>query len=151
MDFSDVIAADRILCGTKVRSKKHAMQIISALLAEGPTRMTAPEILASLNTTDPSHPVDKLGNGVALRHGRDKQLVRPIAAMIILAAPVDFGEADNSTDIVFAMMVGTDEDATTLNTVKELLSEPETVDLLKESESADGAFDLMSARLEPCD
>jgi mannitol/fructose-specific phosphotransferase system IIA component (Ntr-type) len=150
MDASDIIAADRILCDMKVRSKRHALQIISALLAEGPTRLTAPEILASLCSPRSSRSNTGAANGVVVRHGRDKQLIQPIAAMIILVSPVDFGTEGNDADIVFAIMADSDEDAATLNSVNEMLSGTATPNLLRRAGSAQSALDIMSARLGIC-
>lgn len=104
MIFSTLLEPGRVLCNVEGRSKKHALDILSELLASAGD-LDQTEIFSSLIARE------KLGctaieNGIAIPHGRLEDLDRSIGAFLKLSRPVDFDTPGGEpVDLIFGLVV----------------------------------------------
>ena len=104
MIFSTLLEPGRVLCNVEGRSKKHALDILSELLASA-SDLDQTEIFSSLIARE------KLGctgieNGIAIPHGRLEDIDRSIGAFLKLSRPVDFDTPGGEpVDLIFGLVV----------------------------------------------
>jgi PTS system nitrogen regulatory IIA component len=129
--FADLLTPGRVLCNVEARSKKHAFEIVSELLASADHGIGASEIFDSLIQRERLGGTG-LGHGVALPHGRAHNLTKTIAAVLSLREPLPFDAPDEKdVHIVFAMLVpeeANDEHLENLSRVARRLLEPGFID-----------------------
>jgi PTS system nitrogen regulatory IIA component len=101
---SAFIDAQRIRCRADASSRKHALEQLSQLLADGPSGFSAAEIFSSLNQRERLGSTC-LGNGVALPHCRLPNLTAPVAALLLLNEPVDFDGEDSDVRVVLGVLL----------------------------------------------
>lgn len=105
MNLRDLIKPECIACDVQVRSKKHCLEVLSELLAGGEQETSSERIFANLIERE------RLGStclarGIAFPHCRVRGIQSSHAAVIKLAAPVEFDASDGEmVDLVFGMMV----------------------------------------------
>lgn len=105
MILRDLIKPECVACNVQVRSKKHCLEVLSELLAGAEQETPSERIFAKLIERE------RLGNtclarGIAFPHCRVSGIQDSYAAVIKLAAPVEFDAADGEmVDLVFGMMV----------------------------------------------
>jgi len=149
MKMSELISPERILCDIDAHSKEHALRILAALLAEGPTHMTPSAILSSLNghaRSDGFNPA----NGAAIPVGRDPNLPRTIAGLITLTRPVKFNQEQPDVDILFGALMTDDDQESSIEPMNELLSQPDVLELLRNTSSPDDIYKILTSRLGLC-
>ena len=147
MEITETINADRVLCGVTARSKKHALEILSTLLAAGPTRQTAAEIFAGLNSRERLGSTS-LGNGAAIPHCRDTGLEDATAALLILAVPVDFDTAeDEGVDVILGVLLPKAEARRDLDALTRVLSERDCIAMLRRADAPDTVCSILATRL----
>jgi len=101
---SAFIDAQRVRCRADASSRKHALEQLSQLLADGPSGLSAAEIFSSLNQRERLGSTC-LGNGVALPHCRLPNLTAPVAALLLLNEPVDFDGEDSDVRVVLGVLL----------------------------------------------
>lgn len=142
------IQPERILCRVEARSKKHALEVLSALLAAGGTARTAPEIFAGLTERERLGSTS-LGNGAAVPHSKDEAVGEPITALITLATPVDFDTSDaQAIDVLFGMLLPNGETSVDLGAVTEALRQPDCLLQLRRARSPAAVCEILAARLQ---
>ena len=147
MEITETINAERVLCGVAARSKKHALEILSTLLASGPTQLTAPEIFAGLNSREKLGSTS-LGNGAAIPHCRDTGLEEATAALMVLAAPVEFDTAeDEGVDVILGVLLPPAEAREDLDALAQALSARDCVTMLRRANAPDTACTILATRL----
>lgn len=104
MTFASLLKPGRVLSNVEARSKKHALDILSELLASA-ADLDQGDIFQSLISRE------KLGctaieNGIAIPHGRLEELEAPVGAFLKLSRPVDFDMPDREpVDLIFGLLV----------------------------------------------
>ena len=101
-----LVHANNIRCHDKrATSKKRLLQHLSQLLAHNSYHISSHDILQALIARERLGSTD-LGRGIAVPHARINDLNHTIAAMITLAAPIDYNTADKQpVDIVYGLLV----------------------------------------------
>jgi PTS system nitrogen regulatory IIA component len=108
MDVAKLLNPHSVVCNAPVRSKKHALDLISQLLASAVKTVSASEIFAVLVTRERLG-CTALGDAVAIPHGRLAGLDRNFGAFIKLAEPIDFDSPDGEpVDLIFGLLVPED-------------------------------------------
>ena len=145
---TQAIQPERILCRVEARSKKHALEVLSALLAAGSTARSAPEIFAGLTERERLGSTS-LGNGAAVPHSKDEGVGAPITALITLATPVDFDTSDEQAiDVVAGMLLPNGGVSSELGAVAEALRQPDCLMQLRRARSPEAVCEILAARLQ---
>jgi PTS system nitrogen regulatory IIA component len=108
MDVATILNRDSVACAPQVRSKKHALDLLSQLLAKAAKTVGASEVFAVLVTRERLG-CTALGEAVAIPHGRVPGIDRNVGAFIKLAEPIDFDSPDGEpVDLIFGLLVPED-------------------------------------------
>src|SRR5690606_40576648 len=105
MSFRALLEPGRVLANVEARSKKHALDILSELLASASDDLDQGEIFQSVIGRE------KLGctaieDGIAIPHGRLEGLERSVGAFLRLTRPIDFDAPDGQpVDLMFGLLV----------------------------------------------
>ena len=152
MILRDLIKPECIACNVQVRSKKHCLEVLSELLAGAEQATPSERVFANLVERE------RLGNtclapGIAFPHCRVSGIQGSHAAVIKLAAPVEFDASDGEmVDLVFGMMVPEVVDAghhESIEQVAGLLSNREWCARLRAARDSDELYQrLLSATQE---
>jgi len=147
MKISDLITIDRISCDNSAKSKKKALEALSALLATDSSNISEEEIFESLINRERLGSTG-LGHGVALPHARLPGREKATAAFIKLQQAVDFDAIDNQpTDLLFCLLVPdhfTDEHLEILAQLAKTFSDTVFCEELRNSDSAEKLLDLLT-------
>lgn len=107
IEINDLLSEERILCKCELKSKKRSLQTLAELLSADldSEEVSEMDILDALINRERLGSTG-LGHGVALPHGRIKNLESPMAAMITLKEGVDFeGPDDQGVDLMVGLIV----------------------------------------------
>lgn len=105
IDTTELLAPERVRCNEPVQSKKRALELGAALLADAVPGMSRMDIFEALNARERLGSTG-LGHGVALPHARVGGTDRAVAACMTLAEPIDFDAPDRErVDILFILLV----------------------------------------------
>lgn len=105
MEITDLITLDNIICDSNAKSKKKALEALSALLVSESSDTSEEEIFESLINRERLGSTS-LGHGVALPHARLPRRQTAIGAFIKLQQAIDFDAIDNQpTDLLFCLLV----------------------------------------------
>ncbi len=146
--FEELIKPDRVACNVQARSKKHCLEILSELLAGAEQEIASEQVFASLVERE------RLGStclarGIAFPHCRVSGIEAERAAVVKLAAPVEFDAADGEmVDLVFGLMVPEALDAAhraTVEQVARLLADREWCARLRASRDTDELYRRLQA------
>ena len=139
MEIADLITAEQILCGVAVSSKKKLLETLSDLLSKTNAGLAEPEIFSGLVSREKLGSTG-LGHGVAIPHGRFKNLSETVAVFVKLNEAVDFDAVDGEpVDLVFALMVpdeSTEEHLQLLAALAEMFADAEIRNKLRQAVSA---------------
>lgn len=126
MKLTEIVAADRVISGMAVTSKKKALEELSNLLAAGAANLSSHEVFNSLTGREKLGSTG-LGHGVAIPHGRVTGIDSSVGAFMKLKQPVDYDAHDgNPVDLVFGLLVphnATDAHLKHLAAVAEMFSD----------------------------
>jgi PTS system nitrogen regulatory IIA component len=127
MRFSELLSAERTACGVQVASKKRALEKLAELMASATAEVSPGEAFDCLIARERLGSTG-LGHGVALPHGRLKQLERPVGAFLRLGAGVEYDAVDQEpVDLLFGLLLpdaATDENLKILARLAEVFSDP---------------------------
>lgn len=141
-----ILDPERVLCDVPVRSKKHALDILSDTLSNGE------EVLQKLTILDCLISRERLGStaigrAVAIPHARIDKLSNLRAAFIRLAEPVDFEAADGKpVRFLFGLLVPAGEEEKHLRllaTISQMLSADLFRKSLDDAADADELYDTL--------
>jgi PTS system nitrogen regulatory IIA component len=146
MPLSQVLSAESIVPSLKASSKKQALQLLSEKAAKL-TGMTEREIFQTLVDREKLGSTG-VGGGVAIPHGKLKQIDQIYGFFARLARPVDFEAIDDQpVDLIFLLLAPEDAGADHLKTlarVARALREPELVDRLRETSDARTLLEILT-------
>lgn len=146
MAIKNLVTPERVLCNVSARSKKHVLDIISELLAGTDMDLTQTEVIDCLVQRERLGSTC-LGQGAAIPHGRLEALASIQGVFLRLTEALDFDANDGlPVDLVFGMLVPADcGDAylDDLSIITEMLSSPDTRDLLRKAASSRALYDLL--------
>ncbi|MFT5425213.1 MAG: PTS system nitrogen regulatory IIA component [Gammaproteobacteria bacterium] len=147
MQISEILAADSILCGQTLTSKKTALEELSKLLANTDPSLGYIEVFDCLLAREKLGSTG-LGNGIAIPHGRLKGGKKTIAAFIQLQYGIDFDAVDGApVDLLFALLVpedSTEEHLQTLSHLAEMFSNSATLEQLRLGSSAKEMYEILT-------
>lgn len=139
MQLTDLLAPERICCGSRAGSKKRVLEQISGLIAESQEALEKNEVFDSLLSRERLGSTG-LGHGVAIPHGRIKGSDKAIGALVTLEHGIDFDAMDNQdVDLLFAVLVpenATDEHLQILAKLAEMFSDAELLERMRKAEDA---------------
>jgi PTS system nitrogen regulatory IIA component len=148
MDVARILDPDAVRCAADVRSKKHALDILSEMLAAAAGKSDAGEVLNGLASRERLGST-ALGDSVAMPHARLPGLTRPVAAFLRLAAGVDFDSPDGKpVDLLFGLLVPWGSSNQELKELRELakkLRDPGLQQRLRAAEDAQTLHRLLCA------
>lgn len=147
MQITDLITVERIACGVPAAGKKHALDLLSELLASGLHSLTAGELCTGLIEREILGSTG-LGRGVAIPHGRLKECPQAIGAFLKLNQGVEFDAPDRQpVDLLFALIVPeqcTDEHLEILALLAGLFSDKALCQALRSATHAGKVFGLLT-------
>ena len=146
MDIRDLIEPDRVLSNVEARSKKHALEILSELLAKTGQDLTNAEVFDSLISRERLG-CTALGKGVAIPHGRLRNIPGNIGAFLKLSVPVPFDAPDGEpVDLIFGLLVPEDcgnDHLDDLAEITKMFSEIDLRETLRQASSSSTSYDLL--------
>lgn len=105
MQVSEFIQSDRVLCDVEASSKKRAFEALSQLISKNCEGISANDVFDSLIAREKLGGTG-LGYGVAIPHGRLKNINSTRGAFIKLKSGIDFDAIDKKpVDLMFALLV----------------------------------------------
>lgn len=147
MDIASIIEPSRVLRNVDARSKKHALDILSEMIAGADEGLSQGQVFDSLICRE------KVGctampGGVAIPHGCIDGLDRIIGAFVKLGEPVDYDTPDGGpVDLMFAVVMpdtpGTDRKAC-LKDIASMFTEPEFLRRLRGAKSSRTLYDMIT-------
>ena len=140
MQVSEFIQTDRVLCDVEASSKKRAFETLSELISKNCEGISANEVFDSLIAREKLGGTG-LGYGVAIPHGRLKNIDSTLGAFIKLKSGIDFDSVDKKpVDLMFALLVpenAEEEHLQTLALLANMLNDEKIRDNLRHANSAD--------------
>ncbi|MEO5703088.1 MAG: PTS IIA-like nitrogen regulatory protein PtsN [Gammaproteobacteria bacterium] len=147
MKIGDLITPERISHGVKAASRKRVLEQLSCIIAAAQPQITQKDVFESLVARERLGGTG-LGRGLALPHGRLKNLEKPLGAFVQLVSGVDFDANDKQpVDLLFALLVpekSTDEHLQILATLAQMFSDRQLREQLRMAESSNALFDLLT-------
>lgn len=148
MKLSDLVLPGRVLCNVEARSKKHAFEILSQVIADGDIVLDKNEVFASLFSRERLGSTG-LGEGVALPHGRFADIEESIGAFIKLSNPIEFDAFDDSpVDLVFGLLVPMEcskEHFAAVGRVAAVFSDTDFVEKIREQNNGSDIYELITS------
>ncbi len=140
MEIAELLSADRVVSGVSVSSKKRTLEAVSSLLAEADgVELSEVDIFDGLIARERLGSTG-LGHGVAIPHGRFKDVSQALGVFIKLDESIDFDAIDGEpVDLVFALMVPeecTEEHLQLLAALAEMFSDNSVRERLRQSSSS---------------
>ena len=137
MDLQHILTLERTQSHVDCQTKKSALEFVSKMLAGQSTNLDYSDILTKLAERERLGSTG-IGHGVAIPHARMGQLEVPIASLIHLAHPIDFGSSDEApVDIIFAFIVPeglAEEHLELISTLATLFNEADFRNALRQAE-----------------
>jgi PTS system nitrogen regulatory IIA component len=121
MDVASILRAGSVRFEKQVRSKKHALDILSQMLADAAGTIKVGEILDGLASRERLGSTG-LGESVAMPHARLEGIDSTTGALLRLDEAVDFDSPDGRpVDLLFALLVPQDATDKELKELRELV------------------------------
>ena len=150
MDVANILRSESVCCESTARSKKHALEILSHLLAEASLSESSETVLEGLIQRERLG-CTGLGRAVAMPHTRLPGLEDSVGAFLRLDEPVQFDSSDDEpVDLIFGLLVPEHCDEARLREVRELiekLGDRELQQLLREAKDATQLYNLLTESL----
>ncbi len=143
MKISEILSPERIDFRTDVASKKRALELLSNKLADDQGNVSSSDIFDSLLARERLSST-ALGKGVALPHGRVKDIDQTLCAFLQLREGIDFDANDHQpVDLLCALLVpehSTNEHLRVLATLAEMFRDKELCEQLRNTSSNDDLY-----------
>ncbi len=148
MDLSDLVTQKSIMASVKVASKKQLLQVLSEKAAEI-TGLSERDIFDTIMQREKLGSTG-VGNGIAIPHGKLKNIGSIIGVFARLETPVDFEALDDEpVDLVFMLLApetaGADH-LKALSRIARILREPEMVSKLRQTKDASALFAFLTSQ-----
>ncbi len=149
MELDSIIEPSRVLRNVEARSKKHALDILSEMLAGAEDDLSQGKVFDSLIGRE------KLGctamdGGVAIPHGCIEGLDKVIGAFVKLGEPVDYDTPDGGpVDMMFAVILPSSSDqdySASLCEIAAAFSDPGFLQALREAKSSRSLYRRLTHR-----
>ena len=145
MQIDKVLSLDCTQSAVQCSSKKRALEIISELAA-GQLDTTAQCIFESLLNREKMGSTG-IGNGIALPHGRLRDLDNVVAIVVTSEKPIHYDAIDNApVDIFFAILVPeskASEHLGTLSAIATSLNNKETLKRMRQAKTSQELFEAI--------
>ena len=146
INISDLVTLERVAHDARASSKKRALELLSRLITSSQAGVSEKEVFESLVARERLGATG-LGRGVAIPHGRLKNLSRPIGAFMHLSQGVDYDAGDKQpVDLLFALLVpekSTEEHLQILSTLAQMFSDKPFREQLRGTDSNSNVHDLL--------
>jgi nitrogen PTS system EIIA component len=146
INISDLVTVERIAHDARASSKKRALELLSRLITNSQAGLNEQEVFESLVARERLGATG-LGRGVAIPHGRLKNLSHPIGAFMRLGQGVDYDASDKQpVDLLFALLVpekSTEEHLQILSTLAQMFSDKPFREQLRGTDSNSNVHDLL--------
>lgn len=148
MDIAAMLKPANIRCEASAGSKKHALDLLSEVLAGAVAGPTAAEVLEGLTSRERLGPTG-LGRAVAMPHARVPGIEAGAAALLKLDEPVDFDSPDGEpVDLLFGVLLPDDtDDGADLGELARRLADPELLAQLRSADDPAVLRELLVKRL----
>ncbi|MEP7704037.1 PTS IIA-like nitrogen regulatory protein PtsN [Paraglaciecola sp. 25GB23A] len=147
MEIKDVLHPDCTLCAVQGTSKKRILELISNIASKHIVDIDQATILASLMNREKMGSTG-IGNGIALPHGRLKDLKKVVAVVMTNDTPIEFDAIDKQpVDIFFAILVPEEqanEHLGTLSVIAAKLTDKDTLNRMRAAQSDEELFKVMN-------
>ncbi len=152
MDVASILEPSSVRCEPHVGSKKHALEILSEMLAAAANGPKPRQILEGLAARERLGST-AIGSAVAMPHTRIPELKVSVGAFLKLATPVDFDSPDGKpVDLLFGLLVPDGSSREQLAEIRDLvkkLCDPELQRDLRAAEEPADLHDRLNAKLGP--
>ena len=149
-----ILEPERVLCDVAARSKKHSLDMLSELLAEGERPLHKLDVFEHLVSRERLGST-AIGHGIAIPHARLESLQQIRAAFIRLTEAVEFDAADDKPIyILFGLLVPSGDEQnhlSLLSTIAKMLADPAYRAALDEAADGEALYDLLTAFDPPAD
>ena len=150
MDVASILRPESIRCEGEVRSKKHALELLSELLGNRNEELNAADILAELVKREQLGSTG-LGHSIAMPHARMDGIDATIGAFLKLENGVEFDSSDGVTvAMLFGVLVPQDCSDDQIREMKELIQRLQDSALqtqLRETTDLAELYDLLTDSL----
>ena len=147
MEIKDILQPDCTLCAVQGTSKKRVLELISGVASKHITDVDQATILASLMNRERMGSTG-IGNGIALPHGRLKELKNVLAIVVTNQTPIEYDAIDKlPVDIFFAILVPEDKAAEHLGTLSAIaakLTDKDTLKHMREAQTDEELFKVIT-------
>ncbi len=148
MDLSDLVTQKSIIPSVKVASKKQLLQLLSEKAAEI-TGLSERDIFDTIMQREKLGSTG-VGNGIAIPHGKLKNVGSITGIFARLETPVDFEALDDEpVDLVFMLLApetaGADH-LKALSRIARILREPDMVSKLRLTKDASALFAFLTSQ-----
>lgn len=153
VSMDGILDPDRVLCDVHASSKKHALDMLSELLASGEQPLQKLEVFNCLVSRERLGST-AIGSAVAIPHARIDQVSELRAAFVRFDEPVAFDAADGQpVRFLFGLLVPPGDEEIhlrMLSTIAQMLARDLFRDSLREAADADALYDIL-VNFEPED
>ena len=150
MDVASILGPGSIRCEEDVRSKKHALELLSELLGNRHDELNAADILVELVKREQLGSTG-LGHSIAMPHARMNGIGETIGAFLKLGTGVEFDSSDRVlVDMLFGVLVPQDCSDEQIRELKELIQRLQDTALqtqLRETTDPAEMYDLLTDSL----
>jgi PTS system nitrogen regulatory IIA component len=147
MEIKDILHPDCTLCAVQGSSKKKILELISQTAIKLLPDIDQAVILNALMCREKMGSTG-IGGGIALPHGRIKNLDKVLALLITSEKPIQYDAIDNApVDLFFAILVPEDkasEHLGTLSTIAQKLNDKDTLSRIRQAKTNQALFEVVS-------
>lgn len=144
--LEELFRPQRVSSRGSVSSKKRALELISELMTEGDSSLAQSEVFTSLIDRERLGSTG-LGHGVAIPHGRLKNLDHAVCAFLRITDGVDFDAADGRpVDMICGLLVpeqSTGEHLNILATLAEMFSDVKFCEQIHAARTGNEIYQLL--------
>ena len=142
MEIRDILRPDCTFCAVQGTSKKRILELISQIANQHLMDIDQATILASLMCREKMGSTG-IGNGIALPHGRLKDLDKVVAVLVTCVPAIAYDAIDNvPVDVFFAILVPEEQTKKHLQTLSIIASKLNDKETLKKMRSANNDQEL---------
>ncbi len=152
MSLATLLEPARVLNNVEARSKKHALEILSELIAGAYEDLSPADIFEALLDRERIGNTG-LGDGIAIPHGKVADLDAATGAFLKLNEAVDFGARDGKpVRLIFAIAVPDDDEQDHFENVAEtarVLANKDLVRMLDQVNGSRALFETLAGYTPP--
>lgn len=147
MDLTTILKPECTLLAIPA-SKKKVLELVGDIASAQYPNLSSQEIFENLIAREKMGSTG-IGNGIAIPHGRLKELTEPIAVLIKCIEPIAFDAIDNqNVDILFALLVpadqGDDNHLAILSAMAEKLSDKNIIKQLRKAKDETELYQVIT-------